>query len=337
MVRRPSPPVVKRVALVGAAAALLFAAGVVPLPLIYAFLPGPARDVGRLVEISDANTYSSEGRFFLTTVSVDTQVTFLEWVVAVFDANRAIVFKDQLAPAGVSLDELEEQQRADMTDSKRHAQEVALVALGYDAPTGDGAQVEDTIPGRPAAGRLQPGDVIVSVDGESVATTCEVGAAVADRGVGEEIKIVVRRNGERLTYRLETAANPDDPNEPFLGVAMSDADYDFEPGVNVRFKTGKIAGPSAGLMFALALYDRLTSDDLTGGRQIAGTGTIECDGGVGPIGGVEEKVAGAERRGAEIFLTPEANAGAARGAAGKVEVVAVSTFREAVDYLENLE
>jgi PDZ domain-containing protein len=106
--------------------------------------------------------------------------------------------------------------------------------------------------------------------------------------------------------------------------------------VGVKFKTGEIAGPSAGLMFTLALYDRLTPDDLTDGRKIAGTGTIACGGVVGPIGGVEEKVAGAEDQGAEIFLAPEGNYAAALGVADEIEVVSIATFDDAVEYLEGL-
>ena len=118
---------------------------------------------------------------------------------------------------------------------------------------------------------------------------------------------------------------------------MSDVDYSYDPGIEVDFQTGRIAGPSAGLMFSLALYDRLTSQDLTGGRAVAGTGTIDCDGGVGPIGGVEQKVAGAEREGAEIFLAPAANAQTAQSAARDIEVVSISSFSDAVGYLQGLE
>ncbi len=148
--------------------------------------------------------------------------------------------------------------------------------------------------------------------------------------------MTIRRDGDRKTVTLRTVPNPQDPSSAFVGVQMSDVDYEFDPGAEVRFKTGEIAGPSAGLMFALALYDRVTPDDLTQGRKIAGTGEIACDGGVGPIGGIEEKVAAAERIGAEVFLAPAANADAARGAADELEVVAVSNFNDAVEFLEGL-
>jgi PDZ domain-containing protein len=118
---------------------------------------------------------------------------------------------------------------------------------------------------------------------------------------------------------------------------MESVNYRFDPGFKIEFETGEIAGPSAGLMFSLALYDRLTPDDLTAGRKIAGTGTIECDGGVGPIGGIEQKVAGAQARGAEIFLAPQANSASAQAVADDIEVVPISTFGDAITYLEGLQ
>ncbi|MBA2273635.1 MAG: PDZ domain-containing protein [Actinobacteria bacterium] len=327
----------RRVAGALGAVLIVVVAFIVPVPAIYAFLPGPARDVERLIEINDTRTYSSEGKLYLTTVLVDTQVTLAEWIETAIDPNKAIVLKSDFAPEGVSLDELDRQQRVAISDSKQHAQEVALAALGYGHPTGSGAQVEQTEPGQPAYGVLEPGDVILSVDGRRVETSCDVGSAVARHAVGERVTLRVRRDGRELALSLRTGDDPADPRAPFLGVAMSDVDYKFDPGVEATFSTGTIGGPSAGLMFSLALYDRLTSDDLTGARSIAGTGTIGCDGGVGPIGGVEQKVAGAELKGADVFLAPVANAEAARRAANEMDVVAISTFYEAVKYLEDLE
>lgn len=329
--------ILRRVAGALGAVLIVVVAFVVPVPTIYAFLPGPARDVERLIDISDARTYSSEGKLYLTTVLVDTQVTLAEWIATAIDSHKAIVLKSDIAPKGVSLEELDKQQRGEIRDSKQHAQEVALSALGYGHPTGSGAQVVETASGQPADGVLERGDVIVSVDGRKVETSCDVGSAVARHEVGEKVTLRVRRDGQELALSLRTGNDPADPGAPFLGVAMSDVDYSFDPGVEAKFHTGAIGGPSAGLMFSLALYDRLTSDDLTGARSIAGTGTIACDGGVGPIGGVEQKVAGAELKGADLFLAPVANAEAARRAADQIDVVAVSSFDEAVKYLEDLE
>lgn len=326
----------RTILLLALGAVVLLAAFFAPIPIFYAYLPGPVRDVERLVDVSDAQTYSSEGELLLTTVSVDPQVTFVEMLQSQFDDTTAIVFKEEVT-GGQSFDELLDAQRDQMLDSKRRAQEVALAALGLGRPEGDGARVSDTEDGAPADGKLRAGDVIRAVDGTSVSTTCDVGREIDDHEVGEEVEITVERNGSTETILLETASFPQDPEEPYIGIYMTDVNYRFDPGIEVEFDTGKIGGPSAGLMMALALYDRLTPDDLTSGRKIAGTGEIDCDGGVRAIGGIEQKVAGAERAGADVFLAPEGNADAARKVADEIEIVSISDFTEAVEYLEGLD
>jgi Lon-like protease len=324
--------------LIGLAVALVLIglAIYVPIPIFYAYTPGPVRDIESLVDVSETRTYSSEGSLFLTTVNVDPQVTLWEMVAIGFDPDRVVVMRDAVT-GGQSLDQLIEQQRQEMQASKQHATEVALAALGFGQPEGRGARVIDTLRGFAANGALEEGDVIVAVDDEEVDTTCDVGRLVDGHEIGDTVEVVVRRDDVRRTFRLRTRASELEPGTPLLGVQMEDVGYRFEPGVEVDFETGKIGGPSAGLMMTLALYDKLTPDDLTGGRRIAGTGTIACDGGVGPIGGVEQKVAGAEREGAAIFLSPQANLAAARRAADDIEVVAISNFDDAREYLENLE
>jgi Lon-like protease len=314
----------------------IVASNYIPLPFFYAYLPGPIRDVEELVDVSEAQTYSSEGKLYLTTVSLDDEVSVADWFRAVVDPDVAIVMKEDVTQ-GVSLSELEEQQKAEMDASKQHAQEVALSALGLAEPKGDGARVSDTIPDSPAEGVLRRGDVIVAVNGEPVGTTCEVGRAVDSVEIGEPVDVTVQRDGERETFTIETESNPQDPSTPFVGIFMTDVNYRFDPGFTVDFETGQIAGPSAGLMFSLALYDQLTPDDLTAGREIAGTGTIQCDGGIGPIGGIEQKIAAAEGIGASIFLAPKANFDDAEAVADDIEVVSVSNFDDAVRYLEDLE
>lgn len=320
----------------GILAILIAGANWIPIPIFYAYIPGPIRDAEDLVEVGDAKTYSSEGSLYLTTVNVDVEVTLRDWVTAVIDPTRTIVMKEQVT-GGSSLEELEKQQAAEMDASQRHAQEVALEALGIAEPKGQGARVIDTVDQAPAADVLKKGDVIVAVNDARVSTTCEVGRAIDQHEVGDDVELTVRRAGEKETLSLQTVRNPEDPTAPYIGVYMEDVAYEFEPGFDVEFRTGEIAGPSAGLMFALALYDRLTPDDLTKGREIAGTGTIACDGGVGAIGGIEQKIAAAETKGAEIFLTPAGNVEAAEAAADDIRVVSVSSFDDALSYLQGLE
>lgn len=331
-----SLPVWRWLVAVALTAALVVAAFTVPIPMFYAYLPGPVRDVEKLVGVDGARTYSSEGTLYLTTVSVDTDVTFVEWFTSMFDNSRAIVDRESVT-GGEPLDEMRRRQEAEMVASKRDAEAVALAAAGIASPTGNGVRIIETVSGAPAAGRLEPGDRIVAVDGERAQTTCDVGRLVDDHRAGDEVVVTVVRDGARRTMSLTTVAAPENSEQAFIGVIMRDINFSFDPPVVVAFDTGEIGGPSAGLMFALALYDRLTPDDLTGGRPIAGTGTITCDGGIGAIGGIEQKVAGAEREGAEIFLAPAANADAARAVAQDIEVVPVATFRDALRYLEGMD
>ena len=316
---------------------LVFLAFFVPIPVLYEYLPGPAPKVDRLITIEGSRTYSSEGSFRLTTVSVDTQVTFAEWVASGFDPDTTVVSRDQVT-GGQSLDQLQKEQESQMNLSNRSAMEVALGALGIASTEGDGARVIATIQDTPAAGVLREGDVIVEIGGHEVETVCDAGREIDSHEVGDRVEIVVRRDGDRKALTVDTIAHPQDPASPFVGIEMDEVNYKFDAGVDIRFDPGDIAGPSAGLMFALQIYDQLTPDDLTNGRQIAGTGEIGCDGGIGPIGGVEQKVAGAEREGAEIFLAPTLNAAAAREAGGDdIQVVSVSNFSDAVEFLEGLD
>ncbi|MGH2809140.1 MAG: YlbL family protein [Actinomycetota bacterium] len=317
-------------------AILLVVAFFVPIPIFYAYLPGPTPAVDDLVKVDDTRTYSSEGTFLVTTVSVDIEVTFAEMIWAGFDKSKVIVDAESVT-GGQSLEQLQRDQEAQMRDANRSAEEVAFGALGFGRPKGDGARVLGTVRDYPAAEVLDPGDKIVAVDAHRVQTTCDVGRRIDQHEIGDEVALTIVRKRERRVVRVRTVASPQDRGAPFLGVYMEPINYRFTPGVDVKFDPGDIAGPSAGLMFALSLYDQLTPDDLTHGQTIAGTGTISCDGGVGPIGGVEQKVAGAEREGAEIFLSPAANFAAAKGAATDIEVVEISNFSEALDYLEALD
>ncbi len=312
------------------AAGVVVGAFMVPIPVFYLYVPGPVRDVEKLVTVDGAKTYSSEGQLFLTTVTVEPTVTFVDLIKAGLDPHMDVVMKEDVTQ-GMTLREVKEQARADMRDSKQAARQTAFSALGL--PAGEGARILETVPDSPAVGLLQEDDRVVAIDGGKVATACDVQQAIGDHDPGDVVRLTVLRDGRRRTIAVETAEHPMLQGAAYVGITMADVVGD---GIGVDFKTGRIGGPSAGLMFSLALYDQLTPDDLTRGRKIAGTGTIACGGIVGPIGGVEEKVAAAEREGAEIFLSPEINFAAAEDAAGDIEVVSVRTFDDAVDYLEGL-
>lgn len=323
--------IVTGVLVVSIAAAAVF----VPIPIVFVYLPGPVRDVEELVQASEATTYSSEGRLYMTTVSVDTSVTFVEVVAAWIHPEQEVVMRDQVTQ-GLSLRDLRREQRVQMEESQNSAMMVALGALGRERPVGDGVEIVSTVEGSPARGLLRDGDRFVSIEREPVATTCDVEAVIDRHDPGETIELVVERSGRRMELSAELARSPQGPGA-FLGVEMRTINFAFDPSLEVDFKTGEIAGPSAGLMLALGLYDQLTPSDLTEGRTIAGTGTISCGGGVGAIGGIQQKVAGAEAKGAQVFFAPDQNASEARAVADDIEIVAISTFSEALEYLSGLD
>lgn len=331
----PVAPVVDRspwrlVVAMAIAAALVVGAFMVPIPVFFLYVPGPVRDVEKLVHVEDAKTYSSEGQLFLTTVNIQPSVTFVDLVKAGLDPHMDVVMKEDVTQ-GLTLREVREQAKVDMRESKQAARQTAFAALGLRA--GEGARIIETVPDSPAAAVLMKGDRVVGVDGRDMTTACDVQQAIGERRPGDTVRMTVLRDGDRRTIPIETAEHPAQPGSAFVGISMTDVLGD---SVAVEFETGEIGGPSAGLMFSLALYDQLTPEDLTGGRKIAGTGAIYCGGLVGPIGGIEEKVAGAEQEGAEIFLAPELNYDAAVDAAGDLEVVSIATFDDAVEYLESL-
>lgn len=309
---------------------LAFAAGWIRLPY-YAVGPGPANDVGPLIDVRGAARYASRGQLVMTTVRFQ-QVTALDSLLAWIDDSRFIVGEDQVYQPGV--DREQEQQRAisQMDQSKIDASIVVLSEL-FDYPDdhGQGALIEAVGSDCPAEGELFVGDVVVSIDGRRVGSTDDARRAIDAVPIEEPVAFRVRAGGEIHAVDLlrEPCVGSD---EPLVGINMVDA---FPFGIEIA--SGEVGGPSAGLMFALGLYDALTPGDLTGGRTIAGTGTIDPSGRVGGIGGIVDKVIGAERAGATVLLVPAENMAELRGVdSGDLELIAVSTFDDAVESLESL-
>ncbi|MFN0090420.1 MAG: PDZ domain-containing protein [Acidimicrobiales bacterium] len=321
-----------RRALLGAALALIAVAlAIVPLPL-YVISPGPALAVAERVELARPADEVS-GRLLLTTVRI-ARPSALGALGAWLDDDRAVTTRESIAPAGVDEEEYLRTQRRLFDESARVAAAAGLRAAGYDAAvTGRGAQVAAVLPGSPADGRLREGDVIVSVDGQAIGVAAELIAALSGRSGGREVTLGVQRGDEPLTVRTELE-RLDQLGRPGLGVAVRTVGFAVELPFEVDVDAGNVGGPSGGLMIALAVYELADPGDLTAGRVIAGTGTIDADGAVGPVGGVAQKVTAADRAGAELFLAPAAEAAEARVAAdGGLEVVAVRSLTEAIGAL----
>jgi len=295
----------------------------------YAVAPGPARAVQPLIRFDDRQRYESQGNFVMTSVRF-TQLTGMGVLLAWLDPDRAVVARDVLYPDGEDVQQEHERAISQMDTSKLDAAAVVMRELeGYPREHGDGVLVENVVPGCAADGELFPGDRIRSIDGSEVDTYADARRTIRSAPSGNTLTFELSVDGSPETARL--VREPCGGSErPLVGVSMINS-FPFD----VSISSGDIGGPSAGLMWALGLYDLLTPGDLTGGRTIAGTGQIAVDGTVIPIAGIQEKISAAADAGATVFLVPEDNLRAARaGGDHGLELVPVSTFDDALAYLQ---
>jgi PDZ domain-containing protein len=295
----------------------------------YAVAPGPARAVQPLIRFDDRQRFESQGNFVMTSVSF-TQLTGMGMLLAWLDPDRAVVARQVLFPDGENVQQEHERAISQMDSSKLDASAVVMRKLeGYPREHGQGVLVESIEPGCAADGELFPGDRILSIDGAAVDTYAEARRAIRSAASGDTLTFDLSVDGTPESARL--VREPCGGSQrPLVGVGMINS-FPFD----VSISSGDIGGPSAGLMWALGLYDLLTPGDLTGGRTIAGTGQIAVDGTVIPIDGVQEKIAAAAEAGATVFLVPVGNLKAARaGGDHGLELVPVSSFDDALAYLE---
>jgi Lon-like protease len=309
--------------------AFAFAAGWIPLPF-FSFGPGPAREIVPLIHVDGAPTYGSSGRLVMTTIQF-TQVTALGALVAWVDPEEAVVDRDDVYPPGLSQPQEEQRAISQMDQSKIDAAAVVLSDVtDYPAEHGSGALVEFVGADCPADGRLFPGDLIERIDGEHVDSRREASRLIDAVPADEPIEFRVEADGEEHDVRVARGSCPGS-DEPLIGIVLVEA-FPFE----VTIESGDVGGPSAGLMWAVGLFDLLTRGDLTAGRTIAGTGTIDLEGNVGPIGGILNKVLAARDANADVMLVPRDNFPELRDVdTGDLRLIPVSTFDEAVDGLES--
>jgi PDZ domain-containing protein len=307
---------------------IAFLAGWVQLPY-YAVGPGPARDVQPLIHVSGHPEYPSQGKLIMTTVRFHT-VSAVGALLAWLDPHQSVVSREVLYPSGETAQQEKQRSLSQMDQSKIDATSVVLRRLaGYPKDHGDGALVEFVYPDCPAEGKLYAGDLVEAIDGTPVHSQKGAAKALDATPVGDPVTFEVRAAGETHDITVTRARCDPRVKRPLVGITLIDA---FPFGVQIS--SGDIGGPSAGLMWALGLYDLLTPGDLTTGRVIAGTGTIDPDGKVGPIGGITDKVIAAERAGAEIFLVPADNMAELRGVDTRdMRLISVSSFQEALDAL----
>jgi Lon-like protease len=343
----PSPPPLSRrqLTLIFAAAgiaAALIAASFMSVPYVI-LSPGPTLNTlgalstkpgsKPLIEISGHRTYATKGHLNMVTVSYQGGPTDPFNVFTALQAwlspHDAVVPETELFPAGATQQQVVHQDTQQMVSSQQTAQAAALCQLGIKFDTVDTiAQVEK---GMPATGLLRTGDVITAVDGKPVTCREDAGDLIRARQPGAPVDLTVSRGGTTKQIRLKTA---NVQGVPTVGVYVAE-NYKFP--FQVKINIGDIGGPSAGLMFALGIMDKLSPANLTDGRFIAGTGEISAEGAVSPIGGIQQKMAGARAAGATIFLTPAANCPDTHGAVPSgLRLVKVWTLAGAVHDLKTL-
>ncbi|MFS0852563.1 PDZ domain-containing protein [Microbacterium sp. 179-I 3D4 NHS] len=287
-----------------------------------------------LISIDGADTFPTGGTLDLTTVQVvgnrERTPSWFELALAWTDSSRAVVPLDSVFPEGVTSEQRDERNATLMIDSQHEATAAALNQLDYD--TGAQVVVVEAVDDTPSDGVLEPDDVITGIDGSPVTSAKELRQQIQDAG-GEAVDLTVLRDGEEQDVELTPEEHTEGGTTTWLiGITLR-TDYDFP--VDVTIQLDNVGGPSAGMMFALGIIDQLTPGELNGGENIAGTGTIEADGTVGPIGGIRQKLYGARDAGAEFFLAPASNCDEVVGhVPDGLRVIRTATLEESLDALE---
>lgn len=287
-----------------------------------------------LIEIVGEKSYPTAGALDLLTVSSvgnpDSLPTWFEVATAWLDPSKAVVPVKVAYPPGYSVQQAYQDGRIMMANSQKDAIAAALIELGYDLPrvVTVGALTDDSA----AEGILEPGDVLVSVNGKEVTGVDDMRAIISDAGAGKPMPIEIRRNGIVKTVKVTPKLSKDTPPVPLVGVYPS-ISYTFPFEVKIQLEN--VGGPSGGQMFALGIIDKLTPGELNGGAHVAGTGTISASGEIGPIGGIRQKMFGARDAGAKWFLAPSLNCDeVVDHVPAGITVIPVSTLKDSLAALD---
>ena len=318
--------------------ALLVVGALLPVPFVE-LAPGPTfNTIGEvagkpLLDISGTPTYPTSGALDMTTVNErggpDSSLYLGRVVVGWADPSVRIVPREAIFPEDQSDAEIAAQNVAEFSDSTSDSTAAALTYLHR--PYDTLVVVSAVVGGTPADGHLEPGDQILAIDSTTIAAPADVTTAMSGVRPGDVVEVRVRREGKGdVVERITSTTNPHDPSRAFLGISVGEV---YRAPFHLEITLDGVGGPSAGMMLSLGIIDKLTPGALTGGRTVAGTGTITPDGQVGAIGGIEQKMVGARRAGATLFLAPADNCAdvVAGGIPSGLTVAKVSTLAQAVD------
>ncbi|MBU5266000.1 SepM family pheromone-processing serine protease [Virgibacillus proomii] len=310
----------------------------------YIYKPGSADPLNPIVEVE--NGFSSKGDMHLVTVS-GSQATPMQFLLAKVLPHHEILPLDQVFPDGITDDEYMHAQLQMMESSQE-----ASTVVAYKAANGkikinySGVYVALVMEDMPADGKLKMGDRIIGIDGRKIKEADDLLDYVATKQAKDTIEVEFVRDDKKMTKMITLEKLTDLGGKPGIGIQLvTDRDVSVEP--KVKFSSGQIGGPSAGLMFSLEIYDQLTKEDITKGYEIAGTGEIDYDGNVYRIGGIDKKVVAADKEGVDIFFAPNEKGKAnsnyqialkkAKEINTDMKIVPVDTFNDAITYLKTLD
>lgn len=321
----------------GAVLTALLMIGIGSVKLPYVLLgAGPTVDTlgavesTKVISVEGAPTSDSKGQLRLVTVSIDSSVDLLSAIRGWISDEQAVVPREVIYPPDQSTEEIEEQNQQDFANSQSSAETAALRELGYPVQV----TVKEVIAGSPSEGRIKTGDVIKAVDGQPVTSVQKLVELVKAKPAGTQLNLEVNRAGAAIAVAVTSRPASQSDSTPRIGIA---AENKQPHPFTLTIKLEDIGGPSAGMMFALGIIDKLKPEDLTGGVVIAGTGTIDDEGRVGAIGGIPQKLVGARDAGATVFLTPAENCAEAKAnQLPGLRLVKVSTLDDALAALTTL-
>jgi PDZ domain-containing protein len=287
--------------------------------------PGSGKEV---IAVTGAPTSKSSGQLRFVTVGVQANLTLVEAILGWWRDEDAVVPREVIYPPDQTEEQVDKQNAEEFANSQSAAEAAALAELGYRSKVSVKAVAE----GSPAAPVLKPGDVITTVDGTAVDSGPKLLELIRGKPAGTELSIGILRDGKPQTVKIKTAGGAD--GRPRIGI---EPEISTTAPFKLEIPIENVGGPSAGLMLALGIIDKLKPEDLTGGRIIAGTGTIDAAGNVGPIGGVPQKLVGAKAAGATFFLTPKDNcAEAVANAQPGLRLIQVASLDEALAALTDI-
>ncbi|WP_313804145.1 SepM family pheromone-processing serine protease [Cytobacillus sp.] len=308
----------------------------------YVSKPGMAKELEPIIEVE--NGFDEQGSFMLTTVRMG-RANIYSYAIAKLSKYQEVFPVRAIRNKNETDKEYNVRQLHLMATSKLAAIETAYkkagIPIDYDY---HGVFVLNVMQGMPAEGKLEAGDRIFKVDGNEFESSDQFIQYVSGKSEGDEVIFSIDRNEEIKEVKIPLMRLKE-TGKVGVGITLVD-DKEVIVDPNVTINSEDIGGPSAGFMFSLEIYNQLTEEDLTRGYPIAGTGTIDLNGNVGPIGGIEQKIIAADKAGAEIFFAPNEKGASdsnyraavktAKDIKTKMKIIPVDTFDEAVSYLMNL-